>query len=394
MLIAIPAAALTVATLLLGALWLLIASALKRRRPGAWWRLLRWHALLLLLHAFVTLPVGLAAIAPWFVDTRGDERSYAGPRFAADGTWELQSRESLAQERAARSAGAPLAERSPYEVAVQARDGATLRGFHVLPKTGAPRFQALLVHGLFRGALELETAASMLRELGGEVLLLELRRHGGSERRRFTYGRDEVDDVLGGVDWLRGDRARGDRASSERSDRGDGQRGDDSAPATASDPTREPPLLLFAVSIGTAAAARAAPQIERLAALVLDAPMDDLRATAERMLAGGEGRGGAIAEPFRWILLSAGQLLGTLPFDEVRPAESLRALDPQVRVLLIGAGDDTRMPPVSVESLFAALPTAADRKQLWICPGAKHGHVWSHDPATYRARLAALTLHL
>lgn len=385
MLIAIPAVALTVATLLLGALWLLIASALKRRRPGAWWRLLRWHAVLLLLHAFVTLPVGLAVIAPWFVDTRGDERGYAGPRFTADGTWELQSRESLAQERAARSEGAPLAERSPYEVAVRARDGATLRGFHVLPRTGAPRFQALLVHGLFRGALELETAASMLRELGGEVLLLELRCHGGSERRRFTYGRDEVHDVLGGVDWLRSDRANGDRANG-----GDRQRDGDSRPATAS----EPPLLLFAVSIGTAAAARAAPQIERLAALVLDAPMDDLHATAERMLAGGDGRGGAIAQPFRWLLLSAGGLLGTLPFDEVHPAASLRSLDPQVRVLLIGAGDDTRMPPASVESLFVALPTAADRKQLWICPGAKHGHIWSHDPATYRAHLAALTAHL
>lgn len=381
MLIAIPAVALTIATLLLGALWLLIASALKRRRPGAWWRLLRWHAVLLLLHAFVTLPVGLAVIAPWFVDTRGDERGYAGPRFNAGGSWELQSRESLAKERAERnegekggaSEGAPLTERSPYEVAVRARDGAALRGFHVLPKTGAPRFQALLVHGLFRGALELETAASMLRDLGGEVLLLELRRHGGSERRRFTYGRDEVHDVLGGVDWLR---------ALPRPAATDGKA------------LSEPPLLLFAVSIGTAAAARAAPQIERLAALVLDAPMDDLRATAERMLAGGDGRGGAIAQPFRALLLGAGGFLGTLPFDDVRPAEALRSLDPRVRVLLIGAGDDTRMPPASVESLFAALLTTADRKQLWICPGAKHGHVWSHDPATYRAHLTALIAHL
>ncbi len=361
MLILVPAAALTVATLLLGLLWLGLASLLKRRKPGAWGRLLRWHLALLVVHAFVTLPVGLAVIAPRFTDTRGDERAYAGPRFASDGTWQLQSRESLAAERPAREAAPTVAARSPFAVDVRARDGAALRGFLVPPASGAPRFTALLVHGLFRGALELETVGSMLRELGGEVLLLELRRHGGSERRPFTYGRDETQDVLGGVDFL--------RARPGSSDR---------------------PFVLFAVSIGTAPAAMAAAQIDGLAALVLDAPMDDLRATAERMLSGGEGRGGAIPQPFRAILLNAAAALGTIPFDAVKPGAALAALCPDVRVLLIGAGEDTRMPPDTVRAIFDALPTQADRKTLWIDPGAKHGHVWGHDPEGYRARLTTL----
>lgn len=342
------------------------AEAGSTSRAGGWWRLLRWHGGLLLLHLLVSIPIALAYVGRALVGTRGDESAYAGPRMAADGTWQLQSRESLATEPRA-SAGASAtdaaapAPASPFAVALPARDGTPLRAFLVPPAHGEPRFTALLVHGLFRGALELETVGSMLRDLGGEVLLLELRCHGGSGGRRFTYGRDETQDVLGAVDWLR-----------------------------AREGARERPLLLFAVSIGTAPAAMAAPQIERLAALVLDAPLDDLRATTDRMLGAGEGRGGTLPQPFRALFIAAADWLGTMPFADVVPIRTIGALSPEVPVLLIGAGQDGRMPPASVEAYFAALPTRPDRKTLWIEPTAKHGHVWIADPARYRAHLADL----
>ncbi len=371
--IAILGGVLTLATLLVGAVWLAIRAGRGRARPGAWRRLFLWHAALLVVHIVATVPVALGAFGSRMVGTRSDERAYAGPRFGEDGTWQLQSRESLAAEAAARATesklrngdaredDAPAAAKNPFAVEIRARDGTPLRGFLVPPRDGKPLFTALLVHGLYRGALELETVGSMFRELGGEVLLLEMRRHGGSGGERFTYGRDEQGDVLGAVDFLR-----------------------------ARDGARERPLVLFAVSIGTCAAAIAAPQIERLSALILDAPLEDLRATAERMLESGDGRGGGLPQPIRGLVLNTASLVGSIPFDDVVPVRAIASLSPEIPVLLIGAGLDGRVPPAAVRAYFTSLPTLPDRKQLWIDAQATHGHVWIRDPQRYRDHLVAL----
>jgi pimeloyl-ACP methyl ester carboxylesterase len=199
----------------------------------------------------------------------------------------------------------------------------------------------------------------MLRELGGEVLLLELRNHGGSAHARATFGRDESLDVLAAGSFLR------DRPEA-----------------------RGRPLVIFAVSLGTAAAAFAAPQTPDLAGLVLDAPMDDLRATAMRELRSG-GWKESIREPWASTILLSARLLRGVPIDEVKPREALARLPPSVAVLFIGAGQDERMPPASVRALFEALPTPPDRKELWIEPEATHGKVWVKSPDEYRRRLAA-----
>jgi alpha-beta hydrolase superfamily lysophospholipase len=361
-LILIGAAGFTLLSLLPCVLWL------AWRRRGGWRRLFLWHAALAVLHLFGSVPVALAFAGRAMVRTRGDERAYAGPRIAADGSWLLQSRVTLAAEateRAETAENSGAAEGSPFAVSMRSSDGTALRGFLVPPASGAPKFSAVLVHGLFRGALELEPVGAMLRELGGEVLLLEQRCHGGSGRATFTYGRDETEDVLAATDWLRA--------------RPEGARR---------------PLLLFAVSIGTAPAALAAPRIEGLSALVLDAPIDELRATTERTLGVVEGRRGVVPQPWRALFLLAAEWCGTMPFHEVVPIRAMATLPPEVPVLLIGGGADTQMPPAALERCFAALPTRADRKQLWIHPTAAHGRVWSTDPAGYRERLAWLISHL
>lgn len=359
--IAILGGVLTLATLLVGVAWLAIRSRRGGARPGAWRRLFLWHVALLVVHVVATVPVALGAFGSRMVGTRGDERAYAGPRLAADGTWQKQSRESLAAEAKESDRPPPPAAKNPFAVELKARDGVPLRGFLVPPRAGPPLFTALLVHGLYRGALELETVGSMFRDLGGEVLLLELRRHGGSGGERFTYGRDEQGDVLGAVDFLR-----------------------------ARDGARERPLVLFAVSIGTCAAAIAAPKIERLSALILDAPLEDLRSTAERMLESGDGRGGGLPQPIRGLVLGTAALCGSIPFDDVVPVRAIAGLSPEIPVLLIGAGQDGRVPPAAVRAYFTSLPTLPDRKQLWIDAKATHGHVWIQDPGRYRDHLIAL----
>jgi dienelactone hydrolase len=333
----IPAAVLTAATLLLATLWRLALLALRRPAAGFWGRTLRWHLGLLVVHLFVTVPVALGIALPHLAGTRPDESGYGGPRLAADGTWQLQSRESLQAETGEPGEGdaGAACEESPFAVSFVAEDGVRLRGFLVPPAEAAhaPRFVAVLVHGLFRGALELETPASMLRDLGGEVLLVELRSHGGSQRARLTLGRDEALDVEAAVAFLRG------RPGAEAR-----------------------PLVVFAVSLGTAAAALAAPRIDGLDGLVLDAPMDDAASTARRVLGAG-GPWSSIREPWATTLLLSARF---------------------------GAGRDRRMPPENVRALYEALPTPPERKRLWVEPGASHGKVWVSAPGEYRRHLAWL----
>jgi uncharacterized protein len=365
----VPAAVFTLATFLLALLWRLGLALFRRPAARFWRRTFAWHGWLFGLHLFVTVPLVLGLLLS-HAGTRRDEAAYSGPRIAADGTWLLQSRESLAAEKTGKTAVEPALVEAAQQRAVSltARDGVKLRAFLVPPPAGtnggAPRFVAVLVHGLYRGALEIETPGTMLRDLGGEVLLLELRNHGGSGKAKATFGRDESLDVLAAAEFL--------RARPEAAGR---------------------PLVLFAVSLGTAAAALAAPQLPGLAGLVLDAPMDDLRATALRELRR-DGLMQSIRDPWAWTILWSAEHLAGVPIDAVKPREALARLPPGVEVLFIGAGYDGRMPPDSVRALFDRLPTAPDRKQLWIEPEATHGKVWVAAPDEYRRHLARFCARL
>ncbi len=366
----IPAAVFTLATLLLTALWRLVLWLRRRPAPRFWRRTFAAHGGLFALHLFVTVPFLLGVLVSRSPGTRRDEAGYGGPRLAADGTWIVQSRESLAAEREGKAAVDPAVSESAAgrAVTLTAKDGVKLRAFLVPPPltagAGPPRFVAVLVHGLYRGALEIETPGSMLREQGGEVLLLELRNHGGSGKTKATFGRDESLDVQAAVDFL--------RARPEAQGR---------------------PLVLYAVSLGTAAAALAAPRIPNVAGLVLDAPMDDLRATALRELRSGTFWQ-SIRDPWASTTLVSFRYLGGVPIEEVKPRETLARLPPDTFVLFVGAGHDVRMPPDSVRALFDGLPTPPDHKELWIEPEATHGKVWVAAPDEYRRRLARLVARI
>ena len=388
----IPALALTAATLLVALLVWLGFKLAHRPFERFWPRVLWIHLGLLVLHTVVVVPVGLGALTSTIVNTRGDERSYRGPRIAADGTWLLQTRETLATEEATRTgmpvqpffdetgqpklpvAGVPAKgitdkdELAKLDAAAElllepmkSADGVPLRSFLVPARSGVPRFGAVCVHGLFRSAFELETVGSMLRDLGGEVLLLEYRNHGGSGRAKATFGTGESRDVAAALAVLR------DRPQ-----------------------TKERPLVLFGVSLGTVAAALAAPDAPRLAALILDAPIDDLHAVGDRMLQGFAARrnqGPTLPAPIRSLMLFGAGTFGGVDFDHANAREALSRLPKSVAVLFIAAGQDDRVPVDSVKSWFDALPTEVDKKDLWIVPEAKHGKVWEVDPAGYRAHL-------
>ena len=161
----VPAAVFTVFSLVLATLWRGVLALRHRPAPRFWARTFKWHGGLLVVHLFVTVPLALALLFTSFVGTRGDEAAYAGPRIGEDGRWILQTRESLADEKAGKVVVPPAVQDAAAARAVSftARDGVKLRGFLVPPaeKPGEdqPRFVAVLAHGLFRGALEIETPA-------------------------------------------------------------------------------------------------------------------------------------------------------------------------------------------------------------------------------------------
>src|SRR5262245_43489226 len=83
-----------VLTLLVRLGWLIA-----RRKPKRFWkRALLTHLILVPFYAFVVTPAIVAGFLETRSITRDDERRYAGPRIAADGTWVLQSRASLDAE--------------------------------------------------------------------------------------------------------------------------------------------------------------------------------------------------------------------------------------------------------------------------------------------------------
>jgi pimeloyl-ACP methyl ester carboxylesterase len=357
------AAAVSLAITLLVRIGWLIA----RRRPDRFWkRALTVNALLVPVHLFVVAPAVLA----WFVETRagtrGDERAYAGPRIGRDGTWMLQTRDLLKAE----SKGLAVPDSALVEGAKAATvsfgtvDGILIRGFLVVPKASPPRCTVVLVHGLFRGGLEIETPASMFRDLGAEVLLVEMRNHGGSGRASPTFGFREKLDVLAAVSFLRRDAARAAR-----------------------------PLVLYAVSLGTAAVMRAAPEVTPLAGLVLDAPMEDLLQTAHLMAAEKPTPGHRapdLWQPWRSLTFTAIEIWSGFRFRDVRPVDDVARLPASVPALVMGGSEDVQMPPDSVRRVWERVPAPPDRKILWIRQGTRHGQLWNDDPGGYRARLAEL----
>ncbi|MEY4675142.1 MAG: hypothetical protein RL148_2926 [Planctomycetota bacterium] len=340
-----------------------------RRRPlrRLLLRIAAIHAVLLPLHAFVTVPCAMGLVGSRFVHTRSDEAGYAGPRILADGTWELQTRVTLRAERDGSSDVDPALAAAAAARRRWARpEGATeISAWKVDAAANPPRAVAVLVHGLFRGALELEPVGAMFRRAGCEVWLVEMPNHGASGRVPATFGLHESHDLA--------------RAIAEFRRAGEMSAG---------------PLVLFGVSMGTAAVSLALPHVEGLAGLALDAPMEDLLSAGHRMLQfhREEDRRNLIrmVEPWRSMTLGWLGIWSGFRLADVRPQDVLASLPSSLPVLVVGGALDDRMPEAVVRNLFAALPMPEGTKELWIRDGSGHGNVWTDDPRGYEQRIRAL----
>lgn len=350
-------------TVVLAALWA-IALRFRRKPVRAFVARAAWaHVWLFVLHAMFTFPALLGWWGSRGLSTRGDEGAYEGPRIAADGAWTLQDSRTLRAERAAPPPAEVVDAARRLAVELPGADGVTLRAYRVPSTVPQPKATVVLVHGLFRSAMEVEAPARMFRALGCECWLVEQRNHGRSGRAPATFGLRESQDLVAAVRAIRQ------------------QHG-----ANA-------PLVLFGVSLGTASVALAAPSLEGLAGVVLDAPIEDVLAAAHRMLSlergGDRRRFFALWEPWRSLVLASIESWSGFRLADAQPARCLAGMPATLPVLLIGGELDDKVPQEVVRALHDSLPMAPGTKDAWIVAGAGHGDAWKLAPAEYRDRLAA-----
>ncbi|MFN3243982.1 MAG: alpha/beta hydrolase [Planctomycetota bacterium] len=344
-------------------LWLL------RKPQRRYWRFVGWlHLALFPLYLFVVFPAALGYVGSRVIGTRGDERSYRGPRVLGNGELQLQSKRTLRQESAAGGPEFPddvLAAVEQRRHSVPTRDGVVIRAYRIEPIEAEPAFVAVLVHGMFRSSMELEPVARMLRRRGGECWLMDQCNHGGSSRAPFTGGLRESDDVVAVVDYVRGQPGLADK-----------------------------PLVMFGVSLGTIAVTLALPRIDDVAGVVLDAPIDDLTAAAHRMMTfdrpGDRRSSFYMIEPWRSLILTALGMWSGFSTSDVRPIEVVATLPHDLPVLVIGEGLDDRAPPRTVENVYNRMPQHKGVKVLWQVQNVGHGKAFLEQPAAYDEALGRL----
>ncbi len=251
----------------------------------------------------------------------------------------------------------PASFQLPFEdVKFNSKDGVPLSGWWV-PAPEA-KGTVILVHGLNRSRIEMVKKTPFLNNLGWNVLLFDLRRHGASGGTVRSLGYHERLDVIAATDFARG-----------RSTH---------------------PIVAWGISFGGAAATLAAAEDSRIAGLVCDSSFRSLRDTARHHL--------SLFRSYRWWLnlvpawptsdiavFWMGRRAGFDPddLDILRAASRLGGRP----ALFVASSGDERMPPAIAQDLArAAGPTA--RTLLVTSEG--HGHAYKDGTPAYEAAVTAL----
>jgi pimeloyl-ACP methyl ester carboxylesterase len=233
------------------------------------------------------------------------------------------------------------------EVDLRSSDGLALSAWWV-GKADSQR-AAVLVHGwgADKSSLHILETALVYERAGFNVLILDLRSHGGSEGRRITVGYREVRDVQGALSWME-------------------ERG--------FDPEE---VVLHGWSMGGAAVIQAAPGTG-VAAVVEEATYAELPPLLWEKL---PEVGGLPALFNPGIFLMGRLFLGIDPWA-VRPVEEAGQLSrEEVPFMIIHSDADEVIPFEHAESFAAAYPEAT----FWEIEG--YEHVAAHTHPEYRERL-------
>jgi uncharacterized protein len=199
----------------------------------------------------------------------------------------------------------------------------------------------VMLHGFADAKIGAIAWSEPWRELGYNILAVDLRAHGESDGKLCTAGQLESRDILQLLDQLR-----------------------------AQHPDRAQRIVLFGVSLGAAVAAIVASQREDICAVVLDSPFSSYRDAVMT-------HAGLLRQPAKLIAPAALSLVEKLTgarFDDIAP----RRIVPRIKcpVLIIAGGKD----------LFFD-PAAFDPRLVKIFPDAGHLLAYTSAPSEYRRTL-------
>lgn len=234
-----------------------------------------------------------------------------------------------------------------------ASDGATLEAWAIrCQNTDAPWI--LCVHGLHSNRSELLSIALALHQAGFQLLLLDLRAHGGSPGRSTSFGWTEQRDLEGALAWM-------------------GQQ-PDLAPR---------PYGFFGVSIGAVAGLELAASDERLGVVAVDSPYTSLKdAIADHLKRHYPWAPRSILLPF--IAWTYRLRFGVWP-ERLAPIDHIERLSPRP-LLIIHGEDDKRVPVERAKALYAC---AGGKKEFWLVKGVGPMGAYNEGEAVYNERLVS-----
>ena len=232
-------------------------------------------------------------------------------------------------------------------------DPLALDGWFIPAVVDAPA--VVLVHGeKYHRAdptLKMLELAADLHAAGYNVLMFDLRGHGGSEGRFFSAGYYERRDVLGAVDYL-------------------GTRG-------------FPPhrIVLLGFSLGASTVLMAAGEEPGLAALVIDSAFADINSMMHREAA----RRNRAARYLVPLLVWFTRLRYGYDIRDVKPLEAVATV--QTPSLFIYGSEDRPAMVEDSHGLFSA--SGASAKELWGVSDAGHAKGYRTAPQEYVARVVS-----
>ena len=212
-------------------------------------------------------------------------------------------------------------------------DGYHLAAWYLPPENGAV---VIAAHGFAANRAHFLPEAAALQQAGFGVLLYDARWAGESDGSLHTFGLQEVGDIRGALDFLRG--------------------------KPGIDPAR---IGLLGHSSGSSTALHAAAQIPTIAAVAAQSTFTSLE---DNIDAGMRVLVGLPPFPFAPLMILYGESISGLDMHAVRPIEQVGQIAPRPLLLIQGAEDNLTTPD-NARAIFAA---AGEPKELYLVPGAGH----------------------
>ena len=233
-------------------------------------------------------------------------------------------------------------------------DGLTLRGWYIESEHCGPTL--VFVHGIdsVRSGRNAVRLASMMTELGFNVLMFDLRGHGSSDGDRVSGGDHERQDVLAAFDYLQG--------------RGVALRD----------------VGVLGVSMGAGTAALALAETPSVDAFVLDSPYADVSDLISQEIGNRSVLPAWSAPLFVPGVKLAARLVFDIDIGALVPETVVADLD--YPVLIMHGEADTRVP---VEHGIRVHMASHIDSELWLLEGLGHVEAFQTYPEEYVERVAS-----